>query len=112
MAVNLVGIDVFASLKEACNFSYQIFVLEGTIKELEKIMGEQRRKYKDSAKLSLKLLEVKKIKTLPSEGDVDDALVDYSKKGYLVLTQDVELKKRLEKPYLTIRQKKRIILVN
>ena len=48
---------------------------------------------------------------IEEEGYVDDILVEYSKKGNLILTQDTELKKRLTKPYLTIRQKKTIIFI-
>ena len=38
--------------------------------------------------------------------DVDSQLVEFSKKGYLVATQDIELKRKLNKPIIIIRQKK------
>ena len=110
MAVSEFKIDIFSEIKECCNFKYELFVLEGTITELEKIRVEQRGKFKLAASLAIKLIEAKCVKVLPSEDNVDDLLVAYSK-NYLVLTQDVELKKRLSKPYLTIRQKKKVILV-
>ena len=110
MAVSEFKIDIFSEIKECCNFKYELFVLEGTITELEKIRVEQRGKFKLAASLAIKLIEAKCVKVLPSEDNVDDLLVAYSK-NYLVLTQDVELKKRLSKPYLTIRQKKKGILV-
>tara|TARA_Y100000031_G_C8120563_1_gene337996 strand:+ start:149 stop:526 length:378 start_codon:yes stop_codon:yes gene_type:complete len=112
MAVSEFKIDIFSELRECCNFKYQIYVLEGTLTELEKIRVEQRGKYKLAASLAIKLIEAKEVKVLPSEDNVDDLLVLYSKKDYLVLTQDVALKRRLTKPYLTIRQKKKIMLVN
>ena len=111
MAVSDLSIDIFSALEEACNFKFKIFVLQGTIDELHKIIAEQRGKFKRAAKLGLSLVEAKNLGIIESSGNVDDALVEYSKKGYLVLTQDVLLKKRLSKPYLTIRQKNKIILV-
>ena len=74
-------------------------------------MEEQRGKYKRAAKLALGIIKAKGIKKIAGEGYVDDLLISFSKQGYLVLTQDINLKKRLTKPYLTIRQKKRIVLV-
>ena len=111
MAIAEFKIDLFSELESVCDVTYEIFILSGTIKELKKIMEEQRGKYKAAAKLALGIIRVKGIKQIESTGYVDDVLVDYSKKDYLILTQDAALKKRLAKPYLTIRQKKRIIIV-
>ena len=111
MAIAEFKIDLFSELESVCDFTYEIFILSGTIKEMKKIMEEQRGKYKAAAKLALGIIRVKGIKQIESTGYVDDVLVDYSKKDYLILTQDAALKKRLAKPYLTIRQKKRIIIV-
>ena len=111
IAVSEFKIDIFTEIEKCCNFKYQLFVLEGTITELERIRVEQKGKFKRAAQLAIKLIEAKNVSVLPGEDNVDDWLVIYSKKGQLVLTQDIELKKRLSKPYLTIRQKKKIILV-
>lgn len=111
MAVSEFGIDLFREIEKACLFSYQLAVLTGTIQELEKIKEEQRGKFKVAAKLGLLLVEKLKIKQIPSSELVDDELVKHSGQGDIVLTQDQELKKRLTKPYLTIRQKKWIVLV-
>ncbi len=111
MAIAEFKIDLFSELENCCDFTYDLFVLDGTIKELKKIMEEQRQKFKRAAKLALAIIKAKGIKKITSSGYVDDVLVELSKKGDLVLTQDVELKKRLAKPYLTIRQKKRVVLV-
>jgi len=111
MAIAEFKLDLFAALQEACSFSYSIHVLEGTLKELEKIKIEQRGKFREAAALALQLVKAKKVKILPDTGNVDDVLVKYSQNGSLVLTQDVALKRRLQKPYLTIRQKKRIMMV-
>ncbi len=111
MAIGAFGLDIFSVLERDCPFKVEVAVLSGTIAELGKIMTEQRGRFAAQAKLGLQILEKKKVKVVKSVGDVDDFLVTRSKKGDLVLTQDRELKKRLEKPYLTIRQKRKVVLV-
>ncbi|MBT4935924.1 hypothetical protein HOL21_01960 [Candidatus Woesearchaeota archaeon] len=112
MALVAFKIDIFSALERDCDFPFRVAVLQGTLDELEKIQNEQRGKYARAAKLAFEIAKAKKIPIIKSSGDVDDLLVEYSKKEYLVLTQDVELKKRLQKPYLTIRQKRMIVIVN
>ena len=111
MAIAEFNIDLFSELERVCDFTYDLYILEGTIKELKKIMEEQRQKFKRAAKLALAIVKAKGIKKIASTDYVDDVLVEFSKKGDLVLTQDIELKKRLTKPYLTIRQKKKVVLM-
>ena len=111
MAIAEFKIDIFSELERVCDFTYDLYILEGTIKELRKIMEEQRQKFKRAAKLALANVKAKAIKKIASSKYVDDELVELSKKGDLVLTQDIELKKRLTKPYFTIRQKKRVVLI-
>jgi rRNA-processing protein FCF1 len=106
MAVGEFGLDVFGEVKGT------LFIVEGTLQELEKIQQAQRGKFKAAAKLGVSLLKRKDIESLPDlKNDVDSSLVAYSQKGYVVLTQDATLKKRLQKPYLTIRQKKKVVMV-
>jgi len=112
MAISEFKLDLFTELNNYCDFKYKLFVLEATIAELEKIRREQRGKFKRAAALALSLIKAKKMDIIPGEGNVDDLLTAFSKQGCLVLTQDFGLKNRLAKPYLTIRQKKRIIIIN
>ncbi|MFH0701419.1 MAG: hypothetical protein V2A62_03200 [Candidatus Woesearchaeota archaeon] len=113
MAIGELKIDLFAELEKCCDFSIQIATLEGTLRELQKIREEQRGKFKRYAKLALDLIKAKKVEVFQhSVGNVDELLVDYSHGGYLILTSDAELKKRLKRPYLTIRQGKMIIMIN
>ena len=111
MAMAEFKIDVFSELERSCDFLYKIFVLQGTIQELEKIQKEQPGKFRQAAKLALAILRVKKVAVIDETGVVDDLLVEHSQHGDLILTQDILLKKRLQRPYLTIRQKKKIVLV-
>lgn len=104
MAVAEFKIDLFGEL-----VGNSLFVLSGTLEELEKIKIEQRGKYKRAANLALALIKGR-VKIMKSSGPVDDFLVSKSS-SYVVLTQDVKLKKKLNKPYMTIRQKKKVVLV-
>lgn len=109
LAIEEVGLDLFGELEH--NFPYPLFVVEGTLKELQKIKLTQRAKFRIAAQVALQLLKAKNVKVLVDEGHVDNILAEYSRQGYLVLTADQELKKRLRKPYLTVRQKKKIVMV-
>ncbi|PIN74189.1 DNA-binding protein [Candidatus Woesearchaeota archaeon CG10_big_fil_rev_8_21_14_0_10_45_16] len=111
MAIGEFGVDIFSELDRCSDFPYKVAILEGTISELEKISQEQRGKYKLAAKLALSIIKSKNVKVIKSLGNVDDLLTAYSRKGYLILTQDMALKRRLQKPYLTIRQKKKVVMV-
>ncbi len=111
MAIAEFKVDLFSELERVCDFPFQMVVLQGTIDELYQIQKEQRGKYNRAARLALSILTAKQVPILPSQGNVDDLLAEYSRKGILVLTQDIGLKRRLTKPYLTIRQKKTILLV-
>ena len=111
MAIVEFKLDIFAALERDCDFLYQIAVLQGTIDELRKIVSEQRAKFRQAALLVLGIIEVKKVRIIPGKGKVDDLLAQHSAAGALVLTQDILLKKRLTRPYLTIRQKKMIIRI-
>ena len=106
-------LDLFTAIDLCCDFNYKLFVLSGTIEESKQIEVEQKGKFKRAAKLVLAILKAKEISLIPENDglSVDDQLVTYSKKGYLVLTQDAQLKKRLHKPYLTIRRKRYVVLI-
>ncbi len=108
-------IDLFAEIEKGCDFPYEIEVLQGTMDELENIAKTQRGKFRAGARLARAMVEQKsrqkKVTILPETENVDHALAQHSRDGDLVLTQDQELKRRLTKPYLTIRQKKKVVLI-
>jgi uncharacterized protein len=111
LAISEFKLDLFEELKESLDFNFTLNIISPTLDELEKIKLEQRGKYKLAASIALQLINTKNINIIKKEGYVDDLLVELSKENNLILTQDIALKKRLQKPYLTIRQKKKIILV-
>ncbi len=105
-------IDLLQELERVCDFKQELYVLEGTLRELHQIQLQQKGKTRRWAKLVQDILLAKKVPALPGKGYVDDLLVGHSQRGDLVLTQDLELKKRLKRPYLTIKQKKMITIVD
>jgi rRNA-processing protein FCF1 len=112
MAIVQFKVDIFEELKSCCDFKYEVAILKGSIDELNKLADKDKSKESRTAKLLLQIIKSKKlIVMLHPEGYVDDLLVDYSKRGFLVLTQDIPLKKQLTRPYLTLRQKKIVIMV-
>lgn len=118
MAISGLKVDIFSEIDKCLDINYEVYVLAGTVLELEKIIKEQKGKHKRDAKLALKILQHKQeneevgvIIEQKVRCDVDNNLVFESQRGALVLTQDRELKSKLKKPYLTIRQKKKIVVV-
>lgn len=104
MAIAEWGIDVFEELA-----GEEIAVLSGTLVELERIGSSEKGKEQRSARLGLAIVRSKGVRVVASSGHVDDELVRLSKEGWMVLTQDKALKKRLSGRVLVIRQKKRIV---
>ncbi len=90
------GVDIFSEIDRIMETSYEIFILEGSIGELERIGQEQKGKNKKAAKLALGLLNrIKILKT--KKGLVDDLIVNLAiKEKDLVATQDSALKDRLK----------------
>lgn len=115
MAIGQFKIDIFSEIGKAVDFKYEVKVLDKTVEELEKIIGEQKGKYPQRAKLALEIIGKKKIRKIKTtEGNADDILVELAKKGMIVLTQDKELKERIKGvrgKVLTIRQKKLVVFV-
>jgi rRNA-processing protein FCF1 len=119
IAIETFKIDVFEEIENCLDVEYELCVVDGTIKELIKLKVDTKLSGKDktAAKLALTILEHKiknkKITVIKDDPkiDVDSTLALFSSKKALVLTQDKGLKSRLTKPYLTIRQKKRVVLI-
>jgi len=105
-------VDVIEGIFNVCDFKYELFVLDGTINELERLINSSSLSRKQAAKYALKLIQSLNIKVLKAEQEhVDDALV--ALKGYIVATEDAELKRRLRMigvKILNIRQKKLVVL--
>ncbi len=110
MAVGQYHVPLFQELERLFGSSIEIFVLEGTISELQKLSETLRGKDKLAAKLVLQIIaqkvQTKEITVSPITGYVDDLLVNESKAGALVITADFVLQKRLKRPYVIIKKNK------
>ena len=107
------NIDIFTEIHRICDFPYQIVVLETTIKELDKIMKEQKGKHKLDAKLAKLLIETKNVKVIKAEGKVDDALASMDPQTTIIATQDAGLARRFKAKkgkVITMRQKKYLVI--
>ncbi|QQG38861.1 MAG: hypothetical protein HYS32_00100 [Candidatus Woesearchaeota archaeon] len=96
-------IDLKQELTRVIDETYQVFILDKTIEEIKKL--------KNIYKIALEL--IKKIRIIETDKSyVDDLLVEFSKKGYIIATQDKLLKKRLKRPIIIMKQKKYLELLN
>jgi len=92
-------VDIFSEIQRIADFKYEIYVVDKTVDELKKIIGKQKGKDSKAAILGLIMLEqkgAKMVKTKESK-DVDSLILNEAKKGYIVATQDAELKRKLKK---------------
>ena len=114
-------IDLFSELQRICDFKYTIYIVDGTINELEKLAETGKPKDKIAAMISLELIKKKKIKIIktPSKNkrvkNVDLLILNLIKKGnFIVATQDKGLKREIRKkeaPIIVLRQKKYLKLI-
>jgi len=110
-----VKVDIFAELERLCLFKYKVYVLDMTIKELEKLKAEGKGKTSKNAKLALDLLKIKKVNIIKTkQGHVDDLILQVADKDTIVATQDMELKRRLKAkgiPQIILRKKQYLDMV-
>ena len=111
----LFKIDIFSEIKKIANFPYKIYIIDGTVGELRRIVEDKNAKVKDrtNAKIGLELIEAKNISKIESKNNVDDAIVDFSDKETIVATSDKELKRRLRKKgvrIINLRKKQYLVL--
>lgn len=98
-------IDFRQELKRILDVDYEIYVMEGSIRELEGIIKNQKGKERETARLGLSL--IKNIKTVDIEGKtVDDKIANIAGEDVLIATQDKVLKKRIKGKIIVVRQNK------
>lgn len=86
------GVDIFSEL-ERLGFC-QYLVTRASVRELEKIHEKGKGRDKNAAKIALSLLE--RCTIIEKNGYADDIIMDIAvDTGAAVLTNDIELKKRL-----------------
>ncbi len=113
LAIPQLRLDIFAAIRDACDFPYELYVLQGTVDELENLINTSLLSRRRAAQFAMKVVKQKQLKVLEPEslGSVDDQLVALD--GCIVATVDKDLKQRLKAKgtrILTIRQKKYVLL--
>ena len=111
----LFKIDIFEEIRKVMNDKYELYIIDGTIAELNKIIDKKNKsKDKLNAKIGLELIKQKKVKKIKSsERNVDEALVNLSDENTIVATSDKVLKQRLRKKninLITLRKKQYLVL--
>lgn len=90
------GIDIFTEIDRICHFPYQLCIIDATEGELEKL-GKNKGAAGRAANVALVLLKTHSIAHLPAEGrSVDAAIMAHAKSGWVVATQDRELRRKLK----------------
>jgi rRNA-processing protein FCF1 len=106
-------VDIFKEIDRIMFAKYKLYTLDKVIDELKKIIADKKQKQKDkkAAKLALQLIKAKKINIIKTKTDkpVDDIIADL--KGYVIATQDIGLKRRLKAKIITLRAKKKLIIL-
>ena len=107
-------IDIFSEIRRICDFSYRLYMIDKSVDELKKL-AKGAGKNARAAKLGLVLMKAKKVGVIKTKGKghVDDLIVAAVKKGDIVATQDMVLKRRVKRKgagIITMRQKKRLII--
>lgn len=88
------GVEILSEL-ERLGFD-SLIVPKPVVLELEKLSIEAKGLDRRAARIALSLIKDKRFEILEAEGKVDDVIVDLAVKlGAAVLTNDIELKKRL-----------------
>ena len=108
-------IDIFAEFRKTLDFKYQLYIVDKTIDELEKLINQGNLTDKIGANVALEFLKRKNIKILKTAKNrsVDELILALNPNTFIIATQDKALKKQLkDKKFkvLTIRQKKQIVM--
>ena len=108
-------VDIFSEIERICSFNYGLFIFWQSIDELNNIVEKQKGKSKNAAQFALKLIRLKSIGILESEGkSVDDIILKNVDKDTVIATQDRLLKKKLLEKRVSViilRQKKYLQLI-
>lgn len=85
-------VDVFEELKKFGKPKF--FTLSSVVKELENLSSGKGKNSK-YARIGLQLLEKNNVKIIASDGETDNEILKTAEQGFVVCTQDKELRKRL-----------------
>lgn len=107
------GVDIFEEINATLQGQAELYLLDKSLLELEKIAREQKGALKRQVKLTIDLIKAKNIKILPTNSKegaktVDELLKEYAQEGYYIATQDKAVKQAIKNRVIFLRQMKRI----
>lgn len=106
------GIDFFDEISYQ---GYEVLIPENVIRELKKIISSKQKLHnRETAELALKILSKNKYRTVKfQKRNVDNAIAEFanSKDNVIVATLDRELKNKINKNKMVIRNKKKLEVV-
>ena len=110
-------VDYEEELRRIINCSYQIYIIDKTIDELNHIVENQKGKAKAAAKLAKAILENNQLPLIKTKKDqiVDELILDAVNKDTIVATMDADLKRKLKAKGVSVvilRQKKYLVLIS
>ena len=110
-------VDYEEEIRRILNCSYQIYIIDKTIDELNHIVENQKGKAKDAAKLAKAILENNQLPLIKTKKDkiVDELILDAADKDTIVATMDADLKRKLKVKGVSIviiRQKNHLELIS
>jgi|TARA_B100002003_G_C13951949_1_gene461505 rRNA-processing protein FCF1 len=96
LAITQFKVDVFSLIKEKLGGKTEFFATKGILEELTKI-GKAGEKQRREIELIKELMEKNKVElTAVDVKNTDDGLVELSKKGFYVASNDKALRKRIK----------------
>ncbi len=114
MIPGLFGVDIFRELPRRLDFPFRLHIVSQTLDELDSIAEKGSKRDRVAAQIAKQLIKAKKINIIDYAPDkyADDALLELSEQeDVYIATQDRELKRRIKKKKIILRQKKYIELV-
>ncbi len=108
MATHQFGLNLFSEIERVVNGKFEILVPKSVINELKGLQDNCKGNDKVSASVALEL--AKKCRTIETEKEGDDAVIELAKNfDSAIATNDIELKSRARQngiPIIYMRQKK------
>lgn len=104
-------VDYVTEMERICNFKYQLYVIDKTMDELDRIIEKKKQKARLAAKLAKIILKAKKIPEIKTKKDktTDELMLENLDKDTIIATMDANLKRILKKksvPVVILRQRK------
>lgn len=97
LAVPQFGVDVFGCIKDLLGPSTLFFVPRAVLEELGVVAAKSRKRAREVA-LAMKVFEANRVGVVETGAcNADEALLELSRKGYYVASNDRALRKRIKK---------------